>query len=259
MQTAFHILSLVKELNNTIVGGTILSTEFYKKERSAYIFIKKDKSTNALGFVFHPAGFGTYLVPASKIRVDTREKPWPIFDIVGATITEIKQLGFDRIFQITIENDNKKRQLVFESIGPNGNIWLTDENNIIQATLRKREYSQGEIYRQPKLPDAISPLNVSAGKLQQGAKDQNFYSIRQFLQKQLFGVNKTIASELVKRSGLEDEDFSSLTESHFQELSKSIGELIELFEGASSGYLYQIAGAIEVYPFKLSSQESQPE
>jgi len=259
MQTAFHILSLIKELNREILGGTILSTEFYKKERSAYIIIKKDKSTNALGFVFHPAGFGTFCVPASKIRVDTREKPWPIFDIVGATITEIKQLSFDRILKITIENNNMKRHLVSESIGPNGNIWLTDENNIIQATLRKREYQSGEVYEQPKLPDSVSPIEISADKLQQSTKNQRFYSIRQFLQKQLFGINKTIASELVKRSGLEDEDFNSLTEGHFQKLSKSIGQLVKLFKGASSGYLYQIAGAIEVYPFKLSSQEAQPE
>ena len=259
MQTAFHILSLIKELNEEILGGTILSTEFYKKERSAYIFVKKDKHTNALGFVFHPAGFGTYLVPASKVRVDTREKPWPIYDIVGATVTEIKQLGFDRMFQITIENDKKKRQLVFESIGPNGNIWLTDENNIIQATLRKREFSSGEKYQQPKLPDSVSPIEISAAKLQQSTKNQRFYSIRQFLQKQLLGVNKTIASELVKRSRLGDEDFQSLTKNHFEQLSKSIEELTKLFESASSGYLYRISGAIEVYPFKLSSQESQPE
>jgi len=259
MQTAFHILSLIKELNKEILGGTILSTEFYKKERSAYIFIKKDKSTNALGFVFHPAGFGTFCVPASKVRVDTREKPWPIFDIVGSVITKIKQLGFDRIIEITIESNNMKRHLVFESIGPNGNIWLTDENNIIQATLRKREFSSGEKYQQPKLPDSVSPINVPADKLQQCAKDQDFYSIRQFLQKQILGVNKTIASELLKRSGLEDEDFSSLTKSHFEQLSKSVGQLVKLFESASSGYLYQIAGAIEVYPFKLSSGESQLE
>ena len=236
-----------------------MSTEFYKKERSAFIFIKKDKSTNALGFVFHPAGFGTYLVPASKIKVDTKEKPWPIFDIVGATLTEIKQLGFDRIIKITIESGNIKRHLVFESIGPNGNIWLTDENNIIQSTLRKRKYSAGDKYQQPKLPDFVSPIDVSADKLQQSTKNLRFYSIRQFLQKQLFGINKTIASELVKRSGLEDEDFLNLTENNFEQMSKSIGELTKLFENASAGYLYQISGAIEVYPFKLSSQESQPE
>ncbi len=259
MQTAFHILSLVKELANTILGGTIVSTEFYKKERAAYIFIKKDKSTGAIGFVFHPAGFGTFCVPASKVKVETKEKPWPIFDMVGATITEIKQLGFDRIFQITIENDRTKRQLVFESIGPNGNIWLTDKDDIIQATLRKREYSPGARYQQPKLPDAVSPIDLSADKLQQSTKNQRFYSVRQFLQKQLFGVNKTIASELVKRSGLEDEDFRSLSENNFEQLSKNIRELTKLFESASVGYLYQIAGAIEVYPFKLSSQESQSE
>ena len=123
MQTAFHILSLIKELNKEILGGTILSTEFYKKERSAYIFIKKDKSTNALGFVFHPAGFGTFCVPASKVRVDTREKPWPIFDIVGSVITKIKQLGFDRIIEITIESNNNAFKLFIAADAIQALVW----------------------------------------------------------------------------------------------------------------------------------------
>ncbi|MGH8015644.1 MAG: NFACT family protein, partial [Candidatus Zixiibacteriota bacterium] len=131
MQTAFHILSLVNELKKEIVGGQIVSTEFYKKERAAYIFIKHNKTTHAVGFLFHPTGFGTFVVPASKIKIETREKPWPFFEIVGATIKEVNQLGFDRIIEIALKGINKR--LIFESNGPNGNIWLVDSENKILA------------------------------------------------------------------------------------------------------------------------------
>jgi len=153
MQTAFHILSLVNELQKEIVGGQIVSTEFYKKERAAYIFVKHHKSTNALGFLFHPTGFGTFMVPASKIKIETREKPWPFFDIVGATVTDVKQVGFDRIFELAVEKDKTKRRLIFEAIGPNGNIWLVDDDNKVQATLRKRDIETGDKYKPLPLPD----------------------------------------------------------------------------------------------------------
>ncbi|HDL01822.1 MAG TPA: hypothetical protein ENH23_06280, partial [candidate division Zixibacteria bacterium] len=65
MQTSFHIHTLVQELNKEILGAKIISTEFYKKERSAYI-ICKNKSRLALSFVYHPTKSGIYLIPPSK-------------------------------------------------------------------------------------------------------------------------------------------------------------------------------------------------
>ena len=76
MQTALHILAITGEINQFLVGSTLSNTEFYKKERAAYFFAKKKgQSLMALGFVYHPAGAGCFVVPASKVKVDTREKP----------------------------------------------------------------------------------------------------------------------------------------------------------------------------------------
>jgi len=255
MQTAFHILSLVNELKKEIVGGKIVSTEFYKKERAAYIFVKHNKSTNALGFLFHPTGFGTFVVPASKIKIETREKPWPFFEIVGATVKDVKQIGFDRIFEIVLEDINKR--LIFEAIGPNGNIWLVDSENKVQATLRKRDIETGDKYKPLVLPDSLNPLELSAEQLEERFHRSKGEPPFQFLQRNVFGVNKTLAREIIKRAGIDDAD--ELSGESVSTLVDSIKEITKLFEYADTGYLYQIKGGIEVYPFKLSSVEQQPE
>lgn len=254
MQTAFHILSLVNELNKEIVGGEIISTEFYKKERAAYIFVKHNRTTHAVGFLFHPTGFGTFIVPASKIKIETREKPWPFFEIVGSTIKSVRQIGFDRIFEVVLENVNKR--LIFESMGPNGNIWLVESDNRILATLRKRD-KDSDLYEPPKLPDSLNPLELSAAQLKKKFAEKEDEPAFMRLQRSIFGVNKTLAREILKRAGIEKPD--ELNGKDFGAILESVGEIIKLFEYADTGYLYQIKGGIEVYPFKLSSVEHQPE
>ncbi len=257
MQTAFHILSLVNELKKEIVGGEIVSTEFYKKERAAYIFVKHKKSTDAIGFLFHPTGFGTFVVPASKIKVETREKPWPFFEIVGATITGVKQIGFDRIFEIEVEKGTNRQRLIFESIGPNGNIWLVDSENKVKATLRKRDVETGDTYRTLSLPDSLNPRELSTEQLKERLTPSEGEPPFQFLQKNVFGVNKTLAREIIKRAGIDDTE--ELSDNTIGVLVDSIKDTAKLFEYGDTGYLYLTKGGIEVYPFKLSSVEQQPE
>jgi len=257
MQTAFHILSLVNELKKEIVGGTIVSTEFYKKERAAYVFIKNNKSTIALAFLFHPTGFGTFVVPASKIKIETREKPWPFFDIVGSKVIDIRQIGFDRILEIIVEREKSRLRLAFEAIGPNGNIWLVDNENKVQATLRKRDIEAGDEYKPLSLPDALNPLEITAEQLKKLFHRREGEPLFQFLQRNILGVNKTLAREIIKRAGIDDSE--KISEESIVSLVERITEIAELFEFADTGYLYQIKGGIEVYPFKLSSVEQQPE
>ncbi len=72
MQTALHIAALVAQLKEEITGGTVGFTGFYKKLRATYFQVEKNRSTTALGFVYHPSGSGCFGVPASKLRLDTR-------------------------------------------------------------------------------------------------------------------------------------------------------------------------------------------
>jgi len=259
MQTTLHITALVNELKNAITGGIIYSTEFYKKERSAFFFIKKEKSRLALGFVYHPAGSGTFLVPASKIKITTREKPWPVFDLVKAVITDVEQMGFDRIFTIEIEKEEVKNTLVFEAIGPNGNIWLLDENDNKSATLRNRKYTTGEKYVCTPPPEKLSPFDVTPSHFIRWAEDKHVPSFVTMLEKKILGLNRTMAKEIVRRAGLEGKTLHEMDNRLYDGLVKSIDDTTSFFKGTSPGYLYELKGGNEVYPFKLSSVEQAPE
>jgi len=77
-------------------------------------------------------------MPASKARIDTNEKPWPIFNLDGADITRVEQFGLDRIFQVFVYKEKQELSIVVEALGPNGNIWLFDGDGMKLATIRDR-------------------------------------------------------------------------------------------------------------------------
>ena len=101
MQTALHIYSLVNELKDYLAGGQFVSSEFYKKEREAYLLFKAKKGTVVVGLAYHPTGYGAFLIPRSKIMIKTKEKPWPFFQqAFESTVVSINQPNLDRIINI---------------------------------------------------------------------------------------------------------------------------------------------------------------
>jgi len=261
MQTALHILALVGELRQEAIGGKIVSTEFYKKERAAYFFIRKGKSTSALGFVYHPAGSGFFFVPAGKVKLDTREKPWPVFGLDGAEIEDVMQHGLDRIFSITVEKENRILTILFEAIGPNGNIWLLDDDSHIQATLRKRKFNKGEKRLTAPPPDKLNPFELTPETFAQrlAKVTDKSLSLVGFIGKQVLGFNRTLAIETVTRASLEFVECGNISESDVMVILEAIRELAERFKHPDAGFLYMIDGAVEVYPFKLNWVDVQPE
>ncbi len=255
MQTSLHILSLVAELKREIVGAEIVSTEFYKKERTAYFFLKGQKSRLALGFSYHPSGFGCYLVPASKIDVQTREKPWPVFELVGARVTEVRQLAFDRIFELTYEKEGTRGAVVFEAIGPNGNILLLDGERCPQATLRKRSLDSHSPYSAPPLPDRLNPLKITKEQIEDLMRDAEEASPGALLEKKVLGLNRTMTREIIIRAELTG---APLSEADIEPLKKSIAWLVDRFKNSEIGYLHAVAGSVEAYPFKLSAVTTPP-
>ena len=249
MQTSLHILSLVEELKQNIIGTKIISTEFYKKQRTAYIFFKTQKKKQTLGFVYHPHGTGTFLVPASKIKIETREKPWPFFDIKDAFIEKVEQIEFDRIIIISYIKDNKKGQIILEAMGVNGNIWNLNESGHIIATLRKRNYNEKESYSPPRKFDGLNPFEITEKELTALCEEYPDKSLWQLLEKKILGFNKTLAREIIHRSSEKD----------INGVATTIREISERFINSEKGYLCQIANRIEAYPFKLSSIDQQPE
>ncbi|MCK4632295.1 MAG: DUF814 domain-containing protein [candidate division Zixibacteria bacterium] len=259
MQTALHIKALVEELQARVTDSTIVATEFYKKQRAAYFFFKTEKTRLALGFVFHPAGAGTFLVPASKVKIATREKPWPIFDLVGARIIDINQTILDRIFLVHLEREKKRLSLAVEAIGPNGNIWLLDENDGRIATLRKRTYESGATYESAPVPDRISPFDLTSTTLSELIAEGRYGSAAMILEKQVIGFNRTMAHEALTRAGLPSPDAASLSENDRCQLADTVQAIAGTFVADATGYLYELHRGVEVYPLKLSSAEGTPE
>jgi len=255
MQTALHIQTLVLQLRKEIVGGRITSTEFYKKERAAYIFVRRAKTLNAFGFVYHPAGAGCFCVPASKVKIETREKPWPIFSLTEGEITGVGQDGLDRIFRVHFSGSEGRRTMLFEALGPNGNIWLLDEDGRRLATLRHKQFNEGEPYAAADPGDRLDPREVSLEQIRELFAQHGHASAIGILKKRLHGFNETMVREVLKRV----DTAAPKDDAAAGSLAKEIRNLAERFASVDNGYLYSVKGADEVYPCKLSLIEEQPE
>lgn len=258
MQTALHILSLVSELKSEILGGKIVATEFYRKERAFYLIVKK-KQKMALGFVYHPVRWGTYLVPASKLKIDTREKPRSAFDIQGCEITVIEQLGLDRIFTLTLKKDKQTLKLVIEAIGPNGNVWLLDHNGCKLATLRRKQFQTGEKYSAPPLEGKLNPFDLPISRFADSLNNYSGVSLAYYLEKQVLGINYALAREIAHRAGASGAKAGELDQAALTAVQKTLRQVCDSFENPSAGYLYRIGGKFEAYPLKFSWCEKPPE
>lgn len=263
MQTALHILSLVAEMKRELIGGKIVNTEFYKKERAAYLFIKSESGLWAVASIFHPAGSGYFLVPGSKVKIETREKPWPIFDLSGATVTGIEQPSLDRVYSLKIEKDGKHQTVVIEAIGPNGNLWLLDSHSGKQATLRNRDFTPSEPYSLSPIEGKFDPMTVTVEMIQslveKRADSTPELPFTLFIEKFIIGFNRTLARELAARAGAVDLDIDEIESSHLEKLIGAIQDIVSRFAQPESGYLYMVAGVPEAYPLKLTSIDEQPE
>ena len=256
MQTALHITALVEQLNREFVPGQIVSTEFYRKQRAVYLFCRADKKVAALGLVFHPAGHGCFCVPGSKVKLESGEKPWPVFGIKEAKALAARQLGLDRIFEIEIEHDGAPRKLVIEALGPNANIWLLDEKGGRLAVLRDRQFKAGERYAPPTAPEMLDPFTVTEEKVATLIEGHGGGSTIGLVRRAFYGFNETMARDALKRAGIDSPDQLN---DNAAALARTVREIAERFRNAETGYLYTIKGGVEVYPYKLSTIDETPE
>lgn len=259
MQTALHILSLVEQLKNELVGGRIETTAFYKKLRTAVFTIRKDRERPALVLDFHPAGAGVYCVPGNKIAIETAEKPWPIFGLEGAEILSVVQPSLDRIFELGVRQGEKQMRVVFEALGPNANFWLLDHNGRKQATLRNRKFTPGDPYQHLETGDRIDPFKITGARLRERLQETADRSPLAAVKSILLGFNDTMTREALTRANPSSAavDWTSLE--HAESLAKAVREIAERFLQPQSAYLYRLRAGLEVYPFKLTSTEQTPE
>ena len=124
-------------------------------------------------------------IPSLPICYITKSKEQPILDIassiisnlrknlMNAMLTDIEQLGFDRILVFHFSRINelgeiKKYKIYFECIGKLSNVIFTDEENKVLDTLKKFHISEnfdrtlflGETYTRPKFEKKILPVDI---------------------------------------------------------------------------------------------------
>ena len=124
-------------------------------------------------------------IPSLPICYITKSKEQPILDIassiisnlrkhlMNAMLTDVEQLGFDRILVFHFSRINelgeiKKYKIYFECIGKLSNVIFTDEENKVLDTLKKFHISEnfdrtlflGETYTRPKFDKKLLPTDI---------------------------------------------------------------------------------------------------
>jgi predicted ribosome quality control (RQC) complex YloA/Tae2 family protein len=252
-------MALAVELRRDALGGSVIATEFYKKERTAFIIFKRDKKKTALGFSYHPAGSGAFLIQASKVDLQTREQPWPVFDLEGASLDGVSQLGFDRILELSFERDGVDSCLVCECLGPNGNLWRLDCDRRLQGTLRKRRFEAGEVYVPPPLPTRLDPRQATAADLCKALSRSEATRVARVLETQLLGFNRTLARDTAARAELSEVPTDRVDREQCGRLARAIAGLVDRFRNPEAGFVHATPGGPEAYPFKLVAHRDQIE
>lgn len=253
MQTALHIYSLVREMKEHLLGAKFKTAEFYKKQREAYLLFKGKKGTLALGLVYHPHGYGSFLLPRGKINIETNEKPWPFFqEAFGCEISSIKQYDLDRIFKIELSQNEARYTIIVEAIGPNGNFWLLNDNSKIIATLRNKKYDAKEPYQPPPEIGKLNPFNVEKRHLIEifSRSDQNPENV---IRKNIIGLDKNMINEIINRAGIETSRAAELSMNEIENILSNIKEMSIQFEDYHRGYSYSLRDGNFAYPFKLKA------
>lgn len=118
-------------------------------------------------------------------------------NLLGATLIDIDQLGFDRILVFKFRKLNELGELkifkvYFEIMGKHSNLILTDENNRILDLMKKFSIEENKLrpllpgvqYEQPILAKKLSPTEVDPEQL------ENFLSIPKGVMKNVEGVGR---------------------------------------------------------------------
>lgn len=242
------IHSIADELNSVLNGAKI--DKIYQPEEDEILLQIRNHKTN-YRLVLSASASNPRVYLADDYKKNNPKKA-PVFCMLlrkyvqGGIITNIEQVGFERILKISIESfDELKEKTVkdiyVEIMGRHSNIILVqrNENRIVDAAKRipisvsrVRQILPGQDYHLPPAQDKLNPLdNISFSdfsdriKSFEGACFKSIYS-------EFLGISPSIAREICFRAGIEkNEPTSSLSDEDiknlfiaFENLFKSIKE-----------------------------------
>jgi len=201
--------SVVSELNETILGGEVLSVI----QSSPYEFVLRvsynGKAYNLL-FSIHPVYARVHLTDG----IPDKDKRWHFADFLQThirkgTISNIEQVDFDRIIKLQITPqkdiiDPTPKILIGEFMGKHSNVILIDgETNKILESMkhidenmsRFRQILPGETYYPPPVTQSLDFFSVDVETLSQVIKSDDEPVWKKLL-KNVQGMSPTLAKEI---------------------------------------------------------------
>jgi len=245
MLTSLDITRILAESAAVLIDANITGVEYYRKERAVQLYVKKDRPYAAT-MSFHPQRNGFYILPAGKSRIDTPEKYRPFArEIWDGSVISTRQVANDRMVEVGIAVGGNRHLLIFEIIGPNGNLWHLDGDGHILASLRKKSFDDGQKYKPPPLPDKLDPANMTVDVLRRLFAENPDVNPARLMEKNIYGMDYYLARTLLDEIDISDADASEV-------LHKRLRSVLDLYHSSEGPiYGYYIKGKSRFYPVKI--------
>ncbi|MGI6452042.1 MAG: Rqc2 family fibronectin-binding protein [Syntrophomonadaceae bacterium] len=215
------ITALVSEFNNSLKNARIY--KIYHPEKDEMVFhLRQQHSSNVrLLISAHPKWSRFHLTDERKPGPKTPSSFCMLLRkyLEGGKITDIKQVDFERIVEITVSavddfGEWRDKKLICEFTGRHSNIILVNpETNLIIDAIKRfssdvssyREVLPGREYKRPPDQGKLNPLNCPFLTFAHKIWHQpEATTLRQALFNTFSGINPFSAGEICKNAGLDD-------------------------------------------------------
>jgi predicted ribosome quality control (RQC) complex YloA/Tae2 family protein len=248
---------LTKELKEALEGGKIFRV-FMPAKNSLLLLINKDNQTINFLADFSGASPLVYLPDSLPERPNIP----PVFCMLlrkhleEGRITCIAQKGLDRIITFSIDMLGAGQQiitkhLIFELTGKDSNVIFTDENNIIQDSMRHigkaqssfRQILPGLTYTAPPEQTGLDFISTASGAIISAAENTADQPILTRLISSTLGIGKNTAQEILTRSDISPEALK-LNPQESLNCQKSIQAIQEEIKNCLDTDSYNVYGLI---------------
>jgi predicted ribosome quality control (RQC) complex YloA/Tae2 family protein len=249
MLSSLGITRILAESSALLADTEITAIEYYRKERTVQLYVKGERR-NCLTMSFHPQRSGFYILPAGRSRIDTPEKYRPFArEAWGGNIVTVKQHPNDRIIEVEVTKADNKWYLIFEILGPNGNLWFVDVKRQYLASLRNKKFTLGGKYKLSSLPAKLDPKTITMKELQRLFSENPDSNPVRLLEKNLYGFDYYLAGALIT-----DTRFDVTTD--IEILHSQLLKITSLYHSTDGSiYAYHIKGKNYYYPLKITGYE----
>ena len=243
------IKSLAGELKNTLVGGRIEKVHQPEKDEiSLKIRTREDNYKLVIS-----ASASTPMIYISENHEKINPKKAPIFcmtlrkHIQGGIISDIEQVGFERVIKISVEGYDELREksvksLYIEIMGKHSNIILVNdkENKIIDSIKRiplsvssVRQVLPGNIYELPPKQDKINPLEKVDEEVLEKYKNRYIdegknMDVYKYIYMSVLGISPIISKKICFDSNIEaNKKIMDLSRLELNKIAENINTIID--------------------------------